>query len=116
MTADQILAEIREANLSYLMLAQSLIRTRCQRGAEIARQMRFSEEVAQGILDLDEHFDGGGQPDKVCARRSKDWGNLSPLRPRAFGGKGADGMKKEIPTSRWRPSCYRAKAPPKHRS
>ena len=27
MTADQILAEIREANLSYLMLAQSLIRS-----------------------------------------------------------------------------------------
>ncbi|MBI3381213.1 MAG: flagellar transcriptional regulator FlhD [Aquabacterium sp.] len=27
MTADQILNEIREANLSYLMLAQSLIRT-----------------------------------------------------------------------------------------
>ena len=27
MTADQILAEIREANLSYLMLAQTLIRT-----------------------------------------------------------------------------------------
>ncbi len=26
MTADQILAEIREANLSYLMLAQSLVR------------------------------------------------------------------------------------------
>ncbi len=43
-------------------ISQSLIRTRCQRGAEIARQMRFSEEVAQGILDLDEHFDGGGQP------------------------------------------------------
>jgi flagellar transcriptional activator FlhD len=27
MTPDQILAEIREANLSYLMLAQSLVRT-----------------------------------------------------------------------------------------
>ena len=27
MNADQILAEIREANLSYLMLAQSLIRS-----------------------------------------------------------------------------------------
>ncbi|MDP3083320.1 MAG: flagellar transcriptional regulator FlhD [Rubrivivax sp.] len=27
MTADQILAEIREANLSYLMLAQSLVRS-----------------------------------------------------------------------------------------
>ncbi|TPP11663.1 HD-GYP domain-containing protein [Rhizobium glycinendophyticum] len=42
--------------------ASSLIQTRCQRGAEIARQMRFSEEVARGILDLDEHVDGGGQP------------------------------------------------------
>ncbi|HEY6513887.1 MAG TPA: flagellar transcriptional regulator FlhD, partial [Burkholderiaceae bacterium] len=27
MTADQVIAEIREANLSYLMLAQSLIRS-----------------------------------------------------------------------------------------
>jgi HD-GYP domain-containing protein (c-di-GMP phosphodiesterase class II) len=43
-------------------ISTSLIQTRCQRGAEIARQMRFSEEVAHGILDLDEHFDGGGQP------------------------------------------------------
>ena len=30
MNADQILTEIREANLSYLMLAQSLIRADCQ--------------------------------------------------------------------------------------
>jgi len=43
-------------------ISTSLIQTRCQRGAEIARQMRFSEEVAKGILDLDEHVDGGGQP------------------------------------------------------
>ena len=43
-------------------IASSLIQTRCQRGAEIARQMRFSEEVCRGILDLDEHVDGGGQP------------------------------------------------------
>ncbi|EHS50440.1 metal dependent phosphohydrolase [Rhizobium sp. PDO1-076] len=43
-------------------ISQGLIRTRCERGAEIARQMRFSEDVAQGILDLDEHFNGGGQP------------------------------------------------------
>lgn len=39
-----------------------LIETRCERGAVIARQMRFSEPVVQGILDLDEHWDGGGQP------------------------------------------------------
>ncbi len=43
-------------------ISTSLIHTRCQRGAEIAKQMRFSEEVAHGILDLDEHVDGGGQP------------------------------------------------------
>jgi hypothetical protein len=43
-------------------LARELIETRCQRGAEIARQMRFSDAVAQSILDLDEHWDGGGHP------------------------------------------------------
>lgn len=41
---------------------RELIETRCERGAEIARRMRFSEEVARGILDLDEHWDGHGQP------------------------------------------------------
>ncbi|MGF0538777.1 HD-GYP domain-containing protein [Agrobacterium sp. ES01] len=46
-------------------ISTTLIQTRCQRGAEIARQMRFSEEVAQGILDLDEHFDGGGKPNGI---------------------------------------------------
>lgn len=44
-------------------LATELIETRCQRGAEIARQMHFPEAVAQGILDLDEHFNGGGRPE-----------------------------------------------------
>ncbi len=43
-------------------IARELIETRCQRGAEIARKMRFSETVAQGIQNLDEHWDGGGQP------------------------------------------------------
>jgi hypothetical protein len=43
-------------------ISRELIETRCQRGAEIAREMHFPETVAQGILDLDEHFDGGGKP------------------------------------------------------
>ena len=47
-------------------IARDLIHTRCQRGAEIARQMRFSEAVARGILDLDEHWDGRGQPAKIA--------------------------------------------------
>ncbi|MFN0192168.1 MAG: HD-GYP domain-containing protein [Aestuariivirga sp.] len=46
-------------------LARELIETRCQRGAEIARRMRFSEAVAQGIQFLDEHWDGSGQPTKA---------------------------------------------------
>jgi HD-GYP domain-containing protein (c-di-GMP phosphodiesterase class II) len=43
-------------------IARELIETRCQRGADIARQLRFSEKVAQGIQSLDEHWAGGGKP------------------------------------------------------
>ncbi|WP_240538322.1 HD-GYP domain-containing protein [Rhodoferax sp. PAMC 29310] len=43
-------------------IAQELIQTRCTRGADIARQLRFSEGVAQGIHSLDEHWNGQGRP------------------------------------------------------
>jgi HD-GYP domain-containing protein (c-di-GMP phosphodiesterase class II) len=43
-------------------IAQELMETRCDRGAEIARKMRFPENVAQAIYSLDEHWDGGGRP------------------------------------------------------
>ena len=43
-------------------IARELIETRCTRGADIARKMRFSEDVAEGIQNLDEHWDGGGMP------------------------------------------------------
>ncbi|WP_354043129.1 HD-GYP domain-containing protein [Devosia sp. UYZn731] len=43
-------------------ISRELIETRCHRGADIARQMRFSEPVQRGILDLDEHWNGKGQP------------------------------------------------------
>lgn len=43
-------------------IAQELIQTRCSRGADIARRLRFPEPVAQGIHGLDEHFDGSGRP------------------------------------------------------
>lgn len=49
MTPDQILGEIREANLSYLMLAQSLIRT--DREQALFR-LGVSEEVAAIIATL----------------------------------------------------------------
>ncbi len=43
-------------------IARELIETRCTRGADIARKMRFSDAVADGIQNLDEHWDGGGMP------------------------------------------------------
>lgn len=48
-------------------VAQELIQTRCNRGASIARQLRFPESVAQAVHSLDEHFDGGGRPDHLRA-------------------------------------------------
>ncbi len=44
-------------------LATELIQTRCERGAQIARQLGFSEAVAAGIFSLDEHWNGRGKPD-----------------------------------------------------
>jgi len=49
MNADQILAEIREANLSYLMLAQSLIRTDRE---QALYRLGVSEETATLIDTL----------------------------------------------------------------
>jgi flagellar transcriptional activator FlhD len=49
MTADQILAEIREANLSYLMLAQSLIRVDTE---QALYRLGISEDTARLIGTL----------------------------------------------------------------
>lgn len=43
-------------------IARDLIQTRCTRGADIARRLRFPEAVAQAIAALDEHWDGSGKP------------------------------------------------------
>ena len=46
-------------------IAQELIQTRCTRGADIARQLRFGDGVAAGIHSLDEHWNGGGRPKRL---------------------------------------------------
>lgn len=43
-------------------IADELIETRCQRGAAIALRMGFSPEVAAGVRDLDERWNGSGRP------------------------------------------------------
>ncbi len=47
-------------------IATELIATRCQRGAEIARLLRFPESVSAGIYSLDEHYNGEGKPEGVA--------------------------------------------------
>lgn len=56
--AKAILAILRDGNA----IVTDLIQTRCTRGADIARQLRFPEPVAEAIAALDEHWDGGGKP------------------------------------------------------
>ncbi len=46
-------------------IERSMIATRCSRGADIARRLRFSDSVADGIAGLDEHWDGSGLPAKL---------------------------------------------------
>jgi len=43
-------------------IMREAIQTRCTRGADIARQLRFPEAVALAISGLDEHWDGSGKP------------------------------------------------------
>lgn len=45
-------------------IAHDLIATRCERGAEIAAMMHFGPRVCDSIHALDEHWDGGGLPDR----------------------------------------------------
>lgn len=44
-------------------IAQELILTRCTRGSDIARDLRFGDGVCRGIYHLDEHWDGSGRPE-----------------------------------------------------
>ena len=39
-----------------------IIDTRCNQGARIARRLRFSDDVAEAIASLDEHWDSNGMP------------------------------------------------------
>jgi HD-GYP domain-containing protein (c-di-GMP phosphodiesterase class II) len=46
-------------------IAQELIVSRCTRGADIAKTLRFSDAVCDGIYRLDEHWDGSGRPGRL---------------------------------------------------
>ena len=44
-------------------ITRSLMRARCERGAEIARLLGLGPGTAAAIRALDEHWDGHGQPE-----------------------------------------------------
>jgi HD-GYP domain-containing protein (c-di-GMP phosphodiesterase class II) len=44
-------------------VTRKFMEARCDRGAEIARMLYLSEDTAQAIRSLDEHWDGRGLPD-----------------------------------------------------
>jgi HD-GYP domain-containing protein (c-di-GMP phosphodiesterase class II) len=50
-------------------IAQSLTQTRGERGAEWARQLRFSDKVGRAIHALEEHWNGSGKPDGLAAQQ-----------------------------------------------
>nr|WP_235919080.1 HD-GYP domain-containing protein [Aureimonas psammosilenae] len=47
-------------------IVDEIIETRCQRGAQIAAKLRFPVAVSRGIYSLDEHWNGGGRPDRLA--------------------------------------------------
>ena len=49
-------------------IAQEMILSRCTRGADIARSLRFSNAVCDGIYRLDEHWDGSGRPGRLTGK------------------------------------------------
>lgn len=46
-------------------VTRALMQARCDRGAEIARKLGFTDATAEAIRTLDEHWDGHGQPRRL---------------------------------------------------
>jgi HD-GYP domain-containing protein (c-di-GMP phosphodiesterase class II) len=43
-----------------------MVETRCERGADIVKMLDFPDTAADAVRYLDEHWDGRGQPYKLC--------------------------------------------------
>lgn len=53
--------------------------TRCERGADIALMLGFTERTAEGIRHLDEHWDGGGMPSHLRGDQISLFGRIVGL-------------------------------------
>jgi HD-GYP domain-containing protein (c-di-GMP phosphodiesterase class II) len=80
-----------------------IMETRCTRGADIARQLRFSEDVATSIAHLDEHWDGSGLPLGLVGEAIHISGRIALLAQIAdvfFTAKGPEAARAEVSSRR----------------
>jgi HD-GYP domain-containing protein (c-di-GMP phosphodiesterase class II) len=85
---------------------RELIETRCSRGAQVARQLRFGEDVADGIQSLDERWDGSGQPQGLAGKEIPLYSRIALLAQVAdvlHGGAGPQATREEVArrSGRW---------------
>ena len=80
----------------------ALTQVRCERGADIARQMGFSEGTAAAIRALDEHWDGNGHPYKFAGAKIPLLGRILCLAQttEVFYGRGGEGAAREVAAAR----------------
>ncbi|HEY1903937.1 MAG TPA: HD domain-containing phosphohydrolase [Terracidiphilus sp.] len=62
------LAHIANIALTQHENNEELIQLRCDRGASIVRKIGMSEQTAQAVRSLDEHWDGSGYPERSSGR------------------------------------------------
>ena len=59
--------------------SRKIVEIRCERGAEIARNVGLPEETATAIRHLDEHWDGGGHPSGLKGQEISLLGRIAGL-------------------------------------
>ncbi|SLN19186.1 HD-GYP domain-containing protein [Roseisalinus antarcticus] len=60
-------------------ISRELFETRCHRGADIAARMRFPAGVQDAIRNLDEHWNGRGQPCRISGNEIPRIANIALL-------------------------------------
>jgi HD-GYP domain-containing protein (c-di-GMP phosphodiesterase class II) len=78
---------------------RGLTETRCRRGADIARKLRFSERVAEGIYSFDELWDGAGHPQGLAGDAIPIFSRIALLATVIdvfHNSKGADAAREEV--------------------
>jgi HD-GYP domain-containing protein (c-di-GMP phosphodiesterase class II) len=78
-TAFQKLLKIAEIARLGKAGGKKIAEIRCQRGADIARLLQLPEATAQAIYDLDEHWDGKGNPCGIAGEQISLLGRICCL-------------------------------------